>query len=73
MYAAITINENFKYYSYAIRITSADNVLSKLAIKNILHANIFTTKKEAEEIVKLWNESYKKNGTYLFDTLNKTI
>lgn len=30
-------------------------------------ANICETKKQAETIAQLWNEAYKKNGTYAFD------
>ena len=30
--------------------------------------DVYNTKKEAERIVEQWNESYKQNGTYMFDT-----
>ena len=32
--------------------------------------NLEEAKKEAERIVEQWNESYKQNGTYMFDTPN---
>ena len=43
-----------------------DNLLSKLEINNIVVANLCDTKKKAEELVNLWNESFKNNKTYLF-------
>ena len=66
-YIAVTVEENGKYYAYAVIVSQNDNVLSKLAIKGILHANICETKKKCIEIVNLWNNSYKANGTYIFD------
>ena len=67
-YIAVTEqDENGKNYAYAIPITSSDNILCKLENRNFLHANIFITRKETEKVVKFWNESYKNNGTYMFD------
>ena len=66
-YCAVTIEENAKYYSYVVKVSPSDNVLSKLSINGILHANIYETKKRAAEIVAFWNAAYKANGTYLFD------
>jgi hypothetical protein len=66
-YLAVNIKENEKYYAYAVKVSTMDNLLSKLEIPNIYSANFFGTKKRTEEIVKSWNTSYKANGTYLFD------
>ena len=66
-YIAVTVAENDKYYAYAVKVSESDNLLSKLNIKGILHANIYPSKKKAAEVVKTWNASYKANGTYLFD------
>lgn len=68
LYIAITISENRKYYSYMIKHNNSNNLLNVAKIKGILSANICDTKKEAERIVEQWNESYKQNGTYMFDT-----
>ena len=65
-YIAVQIKENNKYYAYVIKVNAMDNLLSKLEINNIITANICTTKKNAEEIINLWNESFKSNGTYFF-------
>lgn len=67
-YIAVTVSENEKYYSYMIKHHNSNNLLNVAKIKGILSANICDTKKEAERIVKQWNESYKQNETYMFDT-----
>lgn len=55
------------YASYFC-VSENDNLLAKLnSWYGIQYANICPTKKRAEEIVNIWNEGYKKNGTYLFD------
>lgn len=66
-YIAIqTKNNNNKCFAYTLKVNSSDNLLSKLENINIVCANICETKKRAEEIVDLWNESFIDNGTYLF-------
>lgn len=66
-YIVVQVQENGKYYAYAVKVSESDNLLSKLKIKNIVTANIFRTKKKAEEIVEEWNQMYKTNGNYMFD------
>ena len=66
-YFAVTIEENGKYYSYVVKVSPSDNVLSKLDIKGILYANACPTKKQAAATVDFWNRQHKINGTYLFD------
>ena len=68
VWAAVTVQEYGRYYSYVTPISAADNALSKLAITGIVSANIYRTKKQAAEVVTFWNECYRKNGTYLFDS-----
>lgn len=63
---AVTIKENEKFYSYGIKVSESDNLLSKLKIKNIVWADIFQTKKKMEEVVKMWNDGFTKNGTSLY-------
>lgn len=64
-YAAVTVEESGKYISYVLPFTSQDNVICCLNIKNIVSANVYDTRKRAEEICEYWNECYKKNGTLL--------
>ena len=66
-YILITIMENDKYYSYVLTVPESDNLISKLRIKNIYNAMICSTKKSAAEIVEMWNDTYKCNGSYMFD------
>ena len=57
------------YYADVISCTSSDNVLSRLnMIGGLVSANIFPTKKEAKAVADYWNECYKRNGTYFFQT-----
>ena len=65
-YIAVTIAENEKYYAHAVIVSQNDNVLSKLALAGIVFANVCESRKKCIEIVNLWNDSYKANGTYLF-------
>lgn len=66
-YIAVTIAENGKFYAYVVKLSPSDNILPKLKINGILHANICSTKKQATETVNHWNACYKANGTFLFD------
>ena len=66
-YIAVTVQENGKYYAYAVPVSGSDNLLSRLAIKGITHANICENKKETAQVVEMWNASYKDNGTYMFE------
>ena len=66
-YIAVTVCEGGKNYAYVVKVREDENLLSKLEIKNIKTANIFSTKKEAKIIAEYWNKCYKDNGTYMFD------
>ena len=66
-YIAAQIKENDKFYAYAIKVNTSDNILPKLEVNNIVVANLCDTKKKAQELVSLWNESFKNNVTYLFE------
>lgn len=66
-YIAVQIMEDEKLYAYIVKVSSSDNLLSKLTIKNILTANICQTKKEAESLVKYWNDGHRANNRYMFD------
>lgn len=67
IYLALTVCENGKYYSWAQKSASNNNLLSVLAVKNLISANICDTFKKAKEIVSAWNDTYRANGTYLYD------
>lgn len=67
LYIAVTVEENGKFYSW-VHITKANNNLIDVlsSIQNIITANVCDTLKSAKEIVLAWNETYKRNGTYIF-------
>ena len=63
----VDIEENGKYYPYAIPVTSGDNLVCVLArVPNSKSANVFSTKKEARAVVECWRNSHIANGDYLF-------
>ena len=64
---ALQIEENGKFYAYAIRVSTAENLVSKLSRKSLVTANICTSKKEAAAMVDAWNAAHKENGKYMFD------
>ena len=67
-YIAVTVKEDELYYAYIIPITESNNIKYILdGIKGLQWANIFSTKKKAAAVAEMWNQSYKINGTYLFD------
>ena len=63
---ALQIEENGKCYAYASRVSTADNLVSKLSRKSLVTANICTSKKEAAATVDAWNAAHKANGKYMF-------
>lgn len=63
---ALQIEENGKFYAYSMRVSTADNLVSKLSRKSLVTANICTSKKEAAATVDAWNAAHKANGKYMF-------
>lgn len=63
--------ENGKHYAHAFRLRQNQNIASFVHdYPNITHMNACPTMKYAKEIAQAWNESFKKNGTYMFDDEN---
>ena len=67
IYIAVQIKENEKYYAYVVKTSDNNNLLSVLEIKGITTANIWN-KTEAYKAVNSWNNGFKENGNYLFDS-----
>ena len=63
---ALQIEENGLFYAYAMRVSTADNLVSKLSRESLVTANICTSKKEAAATVDAWNAAHKANGKYMF-------
>lgn len=56
-----------KYYSFVMKLSEIENIKNALRDPRIIAANIYTIKRKAEEVVKWWNDGYRKNGNYFFD------
>ena len=56
-----------KLYAAASPFTTNDNLAWQFdPASGTVTANIFETKKQAEAIAAMWNEAYKRNGTYAY-------
>ena len=67
-YFVVSIKENEKNYAYVIKTNKNDNILYKINVKNASFVLLADTKKEAYKIAENWNQSYKDNGSYMFNT-----
>lgn len=56
------------YVAFAVSTSGCNNLVSLLdSIGGLVTANVCNSRKEAEEIARAWNETYKNNGTYFCD------
>ena len=56
------------YVAFAVSTSGCNDLVSLLdSIGGLVTANVCNSRKEAEEIARAWNETYKKNGTYCYD------
>lgn len=61
------VEQDHKYFADVMKVSESDNLKCRLEhIGGLIHANICSTKKEAERIAEKWNERYRVNGTYLY-------
>lgn len=68
-YLIVVVTENNKHYAYMLKVPGCNNLWSMLKdIPGISSANICDSMKAARELVIGWNQDYKNNGTYLFDS-----
>ena len=55
-----------KNYAYAETIKGTENLVSHIKrLENVICVNAVKTRKEAEHIAYMWNQTYKENGTNL--------
>ena len=67
-YYAGVETKNGKHFAFIFNAKAGNNLLSIFKqYKNMTIVNACESKKKAEELADFWNESYKANGTYLFD------
>lgn len=70
-YYAMQMEEGGRYYAYVQPITTAENIIYILARqKNLIWVNLCINRKQAESLVKMWNEKYKEENKFLFDFKN---
>lgn len=67
IFVVVTQTINGKNYAFADTIKTVENLSAYIARygSNICH--LCESRKQAEEIAYEWNESYKKNGTSIFE------
>lgn len=66
VYIAVTIEENNKLFAYTLKVNENENLVSVMKIKGLKFANVFKTKCKADKVAEDWNNSYIKNGNYMF-------
>ncbi len=66
LYIAVTIKENNKFWSYALKVGVHNNLIHALEIKNIVTAYFCKTKKHCDEVVRIWNTQYKLNDESIY-------
>lgn len=69
-YFAVVEEYEGHYFAYAMGASDADNLLALFArqagIATLVAAHAYGSKKRAKEIAEVWNESFRKNGTYMY-------
>lgn len=54
------------YYAYVETVKGSENLLGFMErLKDAISVNAVKTRKEAENIAYMWNQTYKENGTNL--------
>lgn len=67
-YYVFQIEENEKYYAWAVKISEVENLLSRIQrTKNLICVHQCKTFSDAKNISASWNSCHKLYGTYLFD------
>lgn len=67
-YYVVSEHDSGKNYAYVLVIGSNNNLLAVLEdYKKAKVVQPCESKKKAHELAEFWNDSYRNNGTYLFD------
>jgi hypothetical protein len=56
-----------KNCAYVDKVSENTNICGRWEASQFIFVQPCESKKRAEELADFWNESYKTNGTYLFD------
>ena len=66
---AIAIEENGRYFAYPLTVPANNNLASEFnGIKGLKSANYCASRKKATELTDFWNQCYRNNGTYLYQS-----
>lgn len=69
IYIAAQVKKENKFYAYIIPVRIGSNLEDQLQFHpDTPIKHLCETRKQAAELVKDWNETFKRNHTYLFDT-----
>ena len=66
-YFAVIEEIDGKKCAYVDKVGASTNICGRWENSNFLAVRPCESKAKAEELADFWNESYKANGTYLFD------
>lgn len=69
-YIAVQRKIETGFYAYWIRVSTSDNLVSKM--EPFIAANICETKTKAIRVSNFWNNCFQENGTYAFTYENET-
>lgn len=67
IFVVFVISENGKHFAKADTIRTGENLLCHIRRYNCEVVHLCESRKEAEQIAIEWNNTYKENGTYLYD------
>lgn len=63
----IAVAKENKAYAYAKPIPNCNNLVGICRDKNVVSVNACKTLKEAWRIAEMWNDGYKKAGTFYYE------
>lgn len=66
IYVVIPITENGKFYAIAEKIKTGKNLIPFIKAYNTDIVHLCESRRQAETIAAHWNETFKNNGTHLF-------
>lgn len=66
IFVVFSITQDGKRYAVADTIRTGENLKSYIARYNCDICHLCESRKQAEEFARIWNESYKANGTSIF-------
>ena len=67
-YFLVVIQENGKKYAFVKKVSDFENLLHALNIPNAITINLYPTRRFARSMVECYNNEFKANGVYMFDT-----